>query len=152
MSLKLITAVLFDGAFASICLYALARGGRPERIGAGIMLAGTILPLATRMLAGEHWTQFEAATFAIDVAALAGFAWIAMPPFDRFWPTWSLGFMMSDVAVHVARAPLTWISALAYETAEAIFAYGLLVALLVGAIFAARVRHEDARSQLRRTR
>lgn len=90
--------VLVDIVFPVICLgLAVLIGGRPERWGAWIAIAGF---LATWYFHETTWRSFEGKVFAVDVAVLIGFWTIAMRS-DRFWPYWVTAWQLVGVFVHL---------------------------------------------------
>ena len=94
---ELLFAVLWLGA----CGYALARGGRPERITAVAFLVAAPLTTVT-----AHWARLyqavEPSIFVIDLGLLAVILVVALWS-ARFWPMAMASLQGTDVLGHVAR-------------------------------------------------
>lgn len=56
---RLLLALVFNGVLVTTCLYAAVRGGRPERIGAGINIAASGLTTALRLTNPNFYAPAE---------------------------------------------------------------------------------------------
>lgn len=73
---------------ASIALFAMRRGGAPERCCAAIIAFETILDFLYGALLGERgFAEPSFSRFAIDLIAFVGFVWVALRA-NRVWPLW----------------------------------------------------------------
>lgn len=113
------------------CGYAAARGGKPERIGAAIMLIGSLLTAPAGAI-NPQWLDTQYAIFAIDVAVLAAFLALALLS-DRFWPLWVTGFHLVAVMIHLLTLTKAPFLPYAYALAQGFWAYPMLLALAIGA-------------------
>ena len=120
---------MFNLFYVASCLYAFARGGAPERIGAAILVADfefsllVVKPLASRFIG------FEAAVFTVDVIAFI--ALYALSLFTaRYWPAWMAGFQGSVALSHIVGFRGE-ISPWTYGTVVALWAYAMLAILAV---------------------
>ncbi len=127
----LITVITFWTAMIAACGYALARGGRPERLGAAINIAGWLMTMAVRLAFASAWLPAAVSILAIDVAVAAGFFWLSTTS-TRFWPIWAFGFALSDLLMSIAGALLPHVKLFVYHTGLGIYAYLALGALALG--------------------
>lgn len=121
----------YDATLFAVCSYALIRGGPPERWGAIINLAGTILSSAARLSGIASWAPGEWIILVIDGLVTLGFYRLATTT-TRFWPIWALGFGFADLYVSVVGKYLPGAVALAYKTGLGIYGYLALFALALG--------------------
>ena len=132
MSTQVLLAVVFNIVMVSVLLFACLKGGRPERMGVAINLAGFIATTVFRLLARDiGWAPGEIAILAIDASVAAGFYWLAVTTI-RFWPIWAAGFATADLFMSVFGALLPQVSLFAYHTGLGIYAYLALGALALG--------------------
>ena len=127
--------LLYWVTFAATMAYALRRGGRPERAGAIIIMAGSLLTVLVMSTAPHSSVQQAAllgrAVFAIDVAILAALVILALTS-KRFWPLWVVGFHLNGVMAHLAHV-LDWtLLPHAYVLMQPFWIYPMFVALALG--------------------
>jgi hypothetical protein len=118
-------------AFATCCcVYASAYGGRPERWGAAINMAASLLSTAMVTAPATRWVQVQYAVATIDIAVFLGFLAIAIRA-KRTWAIWASGFLLAELWIHAVRllsvAP-RWI----YGALVVVWAYPALAALAFG--------------------
>lgn len=123
--------LVYTACLLAACGYALLRGGGPERLGAAINLAGSVVSLAVGLLTPAIWQSAMAGISAIDILVALGFLALAIRS-TRYWPIWAFGFSMAGVAAHAARLIQPGVPAMAYFRSEAIWAYPALAALAIG--------------------
>lgn len=123
---QLIFAVLWLGA----CGYALARGGRPERIIAVAFLIAAPLTSAT-----VHWVALyrlvEPSVFIIDSLLLLITLGVALWS-TRFWPMAMASLQGSEVLGHVARVLAPDTVPRAYYVVVAFWSFPMVVVLGIG--------------------
>ena len=113
------------------CGYAFRRGGRPERIGAAVALAASILSVAATTEFAARFKGVEAGILAVDVAVLCAFLALAVKT-DRFWPLWATAFHTVAVATHIAIAADPTTVPRAYALAQGFWAYPVILSFAVG--------------------
>ena len=119
-----------------VCALALWRGGRFERLAAGVMLAAW----AVSMLVDKTgFDEPEWGVMTVDLAALAVFVWIALKS-DRFWPIFAAAFHLLSIVTHLARTVDSTVLRYAYMTAEILWGYFLAFAIAYGALTSASER------------
>ena len=133
---------VYTGCLAITCGYALLCGGWPERLGAGINLAGSAITLFVGLLTPAIWQSVMPGLSLIDLLVAACFLALAIRT-TRYWPVWAFGFSIAGVTAHLARAIQPSVPAMAYFRSEAIWAYPSLAALAIGT-WSARRRRKTA--------
>lgn len=131
MTTKLLLALVFNGVLVVICLYAAVRGGRPERIGAGINVAASGLTTALRLANPYFYAPAELLVLSIDATVIAVFFWLAIST-TRFWPIWAFGFALANLFVSIAGGLIPQTPLFAYHTGLGLYAYLALAALAIG--------------------
>ncbi len=135
---------LFRILLALVALYALLRGKRDERQVGLIFVAGVIATELVLPPAHERFEGVEVRLLLVDLAAFAGFAWVAMRS-ERFWPLWIAGLQLTAIFGHVMKAADASLFSRAYAAALVFWAYPMLVILAVGTWRGARrTREVDA--------
>lgn len=127
-------AAYIGAAFMVIVgMFALLKGGEPERIGAGTYLMAWFASVLVQSNAGLTGVQW--AMFAIDVAVLLVFiAMVWKAP--RSWPVWACALQLLTVTSHVMimldlRTPVS-----AFYTVVNMTGYGIMLAIAVGTFWA----------------
>lgn len=131
--LETIAALVGAGVMIAIGLFALAKGGRPERIGAGTMLAAWFLSILSQTYLGYDAVQWP--VFLIDLVVLAVFVALVWKS-PRSWPVWAAAFQLLAVASHVMVLLKLRPEISAFYTVLNMSAYGIMIAIAVGAFFA----------------
>jgi hypothetical protein len=125
MSTAAIRALVWAATVLAVCAIAAWRGRRDEQLAAGLMLAAW----AVTMVVERGFEQTEWGILLVDIAALAGFFWIALRS-ERYWPIFAAGFHLLAVVTHLARLADSGVGQWAYVTAEIIWGY--MLALVIG--------------------
>ncbi|WP_010165195.1 hypothetical protein [Sphingomonas sp. PAMC 26617] len=132
MSAQIFLAVIFNVVMVGVLLFAALRGGRPERLGALINMAGFATTTAIRLIAARQgWAPGEVSILVIDAGVAAGFYWLGVTT-TRFWPIWAAGFAVADLFMSIFGALLPRVPLFAYHTGLGIYAYLALGALALG--------------------
>lgn len=131
MSLAALLAIGFNAVLVTICVFALVRGGRPERAGAAINLVAALATDVLRIANPAHLAIADLSIFAIDLGVAAGFYWLGVTTI-RFWPIWAAGFALADLFMSACGALLPHVPLFAYHTGLGIYAYLALGALALG--------------------
>lgn len=143
--------ILFLMLWLGCCVYALARGGAPERIGATIFLAAALLSLAVSEPAGSRFDSVELGVLLVDLGVLAGFMALAIKA-NRFWPIWMSGMQGVQVLSHFAIAVNATVIPWAYWNAQTLWSYPMLVLLAAATAWhRARLRTSGADPSWRRS-
>lgn len=92
--------MLFYTLLIANCGYALAAGGKPERLAAGMILAATILSKLVALSIFGHFHGFEPNVFEVDLALLLGLTGLALST-DRYWPIWMTALHGYTIIAHL---------------------------------------------------
>lgn len=125
--------LLFLSIFLIACIYAVWKGGAPERLAAAIFAVGL---LATVLLRAPYSTRFgtiDIGMFLADFAMLVCLVCIALHA-ERFWPIWISAFQMIQVLSHLPELLIPRLLPEAYLIIVSVWAYPMLFLLIVGTL------------------
>ena len=131
MTSQFMLALIFNGVLVTTCLYAAVRGGRPERIGAGINIAASGVTTTLRLTSSHFYAPADLIVLSIDLLVVAGFYWLAIST-RRFWPIWAFGFALANIFVSIAGGLIPQTPLFAYHTGLGAYAYLALASLALG--------------------
>ncbi len=120
--------IFFYSALALAVGVALLRGGVPERL---VAIACLLASVASPLLQQGMFEQPEYGIMLVDVSLLVALTVVAMTS-NRFWPLWAMAFHLVGTTIHLAKIVQPTVWPWAYATAEAFWAYPVLLALLIG--------------------
>lgn len=126
--------IIFNLFYVAVCLFALTRGGLPERIGMLILVADFELSLLVVAPMPHRFSGVEWPMFAVDFVAFAAFYALSILS-ARFWPIWMAALQGCVALSHLVgfrHDILAWV----YGTTVASWSYLLLAILAI-----ATVRH-----------
>ncbi len=129
--MALLNQLFFLLVLVSTASYAGWCGGWPERAGAAIMVAASLLSVVAAMSFYPGWDSPEAGILIVDLLMLAALINLALYS-DRYWPLWVTSFHLIAVTIHLASLADRSVAALAYASAQEFWAYPMLVMLAVG--------------------
>lgn len=131
MTSRLVLALIYNAVLVTVCTYAAVRGGRPERIGAGINIAASGLTTALRLANPYFFAPADLIVLSIDALVIAGFYWLAIST-TRFWPIWAFGFALANIFISLAGGLIPKTPLFAYHTGLGLYAYLALASLAIG--------------------
>lgn len=114
-------------------LFALTKGGRPERIGTGTMLVAWFLSILAQMMVGYEAMQWP--VFIIDIIVLGVFVALVWKS-PRSWPVWASALQLLAVASHVMVFLKMQPTISAFYTVVNMTGYGIMLAITIGAVLA----------------
>jgi len=117
---------------AFTCVVVAWRGGRPEKLGAGVIAAAWVL--STLVEQRHSWLEPQVGVFIVDILALIGFVAIAYWS-RRYWAIWVAGFHAVGVLTHLLFLINPQALYRAYYMLSFSIGFLLLGALLAGVIF-----------------
>jgi cytochrome bd-type quinol oxidase subunit 2 len=123
-------AIAFAGALILVSLYALVRGGAPERSAAAMYLVAYILSAWATQLTSEQYGSVQWLVLGVDCGLLAALVSLALKA-NRYWAIWAASFQLIAVIAHLAMMLFPDIAAPAYATALLIWSYAVLPMLAV---------------------
>lgn len=133
--LKSLIGALDTFVWAAACGFALWKGGRSEQSAAVLLIVAWMASLAAQHYSGLSNPQWL--IVAVDVATLAALGAIAWRS-ERSWPIWAAALQSIGTATHVAYGLALRIDPVAYYAAVNLTAYGVAVALALGAFISWR--------------
>jgi len=132
-----VSPLAYNLLLGASCLYALLRGGGPERVCATAFLIATLLTVLVVRPASIRFASIDLGILSVDMALLILLTVVAILA-NRLWPMAMAAMQLVEVAGHVARAsPI--VMPYAYATILAIWSYPML-ALLIAATYRHRRR------------
>lgn len=120
--------LLFRLMLLLIVLYAFFRGGREERLAAGMSLIAAIATTLVLSPLHERFATVEFAVLAIDALLLAGFIAIALGS-KRFWPLWVSGLQLTTIFGHLFKLIDANLMSKAYAASLNFWAYPIILIL-----------------------
>lgn len=126
-------ALAFAGALCLVSLYALFRGGAPERSAAIMYLGAYALSNLVTQVYNENYNNVQWLVLAIDFALLGALVGLALRA-NRYWGIWAASFQLIAVVAHLAMIMFPSIGARAYAMALLLWSYAVLP-LLIAATF-----------------
>jgi hypothetical protein len=118
-----------------VCLIALVRGRRPERLSAVVILFASVL--TGLVLRSRPWKPIEPDLIFIDSCVAVFFVALALKS-SRWWPLWAAAFHLLAVITLLIDALDTVVRPYAYYVGEQIWDYMGLMALLLGSLVEGR--------------
>lgn len=124
----LLLAVVYWAVVTISCVHALRFGGRSERLGAAVIAAASLL---SALLSSSGFAALEGGIFVVDLATWLALMFLAFRS-NRYWPLWAAGFHSVAVVTHAAMFIDRSIVPAAYAIGQGLWAYPILIALMVG--------------------
>jgi len=122
---------IFIPLLAAVCLYALWRGGKDERVVAACCMIGTGATLLVVSPLRQRYASLEEGLLFVDLAVLAGFITVALRS-KRFWPLWVAGLQLTTSVGHMLKGVDQELLPRAYGAALQFWSYPILLLLAVG--------------------
>jgi hypothetical protein len=130
-------------------IYAIRRGGEPERFGAAILLVASLLTLVAIGDRADRYRSVETGVLLIDIAAFTAFTILALRA-DRFWTIWVTALAGQGVLSHVGRWYLgPDMGRGAYVITMVIWSYFIVAVIAVGTWNHHRRKHQGQPVQRR---
>lgn len=120
----------------SACLgLVLLLGGQPERIGAAILILGSLATglVGTGLLHTTTWDRLETSVMAIDIVVLLALWGVALTS-DRFWPYWVTAWQLLAVMVHLQMIFFANILPAAYGYASMYLAFPMVLLMMFASV------------------
>lgn len=112
-------------------IYALWRGGAPERIAAIIFICGYIATVAFQSPMKNRFHDLELGVFIVDGAVLVALVIVAIFA-NRYWTIWVAGFQIIQTLSHLPRLLVPDILPQAYGEMISFWGYPMVVILMAG--------------------
>jgi len=122
---------LFAFLWLGSCVYALWRGGQPERFVAVIFLVGS--PLTITLYTPDPWRGVQWGIFIVDVVMLVLMLAIAFRA-NRYWPIGMAAMQLLEVVGHLIKLTDPTMLHVVYWVSAVVWAYPMLLLLLLGTV------------------
>lgn len=129
-------ALLFAASLLLVSLYALIKGGAPERSAAVLYLSAYGLSAVATQWTGSDYFSVQWVILGIDFILFLALAVLACMA-NRYWGIWAASFQLIAVIAHLAVLLFPQIVAQAYAMALLVWSYAMLPLLA-----AATCRHQ----------
>ncbi|MEH6789181.1 hypothetical protein [Parasphingorhabdus sp.] len=113
------------------CVYAISRGGAPERWVAAIIIGMGALDPLVHVVTPLEYAKVDPGHLFIDLAGWLGFLCVALRA-NRFWPLWVAALQTIALVAHMAKLLDVTIQPKAYMIMQIASSYPLLVVLMIG--------------------
>jgi Zn-dependent protease len=120
----------------SACLgLILLLGGQPERVGAIILIVGSLATgvVSAGIMGSSTWDDLETGILAVDVVVLIAL-WAVALTSDRFWPYWVTAWQLLAVLVHLQMVFFANIVPSAYSYASMYLAFPMVLLMLFASV------------------
>jgi len=114
------------------CLYALARGGTPERAAVALLVSAVAATVLSPAAGVHRFYQLELNLLVIDSALFLGMAALAMKA-QRYWTMWLAAVKLNTVITHLlilSPSLMPW----SYAVANAAWSYPTPLLIAIGAM------------------
>ncbi len=120
--------------FGAACIYALYRGGAPERWVAVVIIGMLVLDPAVHLVTPLEYAALDPGHFVIDLAGWLALLAIALRA-NRFWPLWVVSLQTIAMVSHATRLLDMTIHPKAYMIMQIASSYPLLIVLMMGTYY-----------------
>lgn len=129
----LLRILAFETVLLAASLYAIVRGGAPERaVGVMLLLAGFATLAIPITQLNPYWTV-EWNRLSIDVALFLGLTAVALRA-NRFWPLWVAALQLLTIGVHGVRMYDPAVLPVVYARLTSQLAYPVCIVTFIGAL------------------
>ncbi len=111
--------------------YAFLRGGGPEKVGAAILVLGSVLSTIAFSAPAVRYGSIEVGVFLVDVAALVALICLALRA-ERLWTLWLTSLHILGTAAHAVKMVDPGLIPMGYAFALAFWSYLMLLILVLG--------------------
>lgn len=121
---------IYLAVLSASCLYALARGGAPERLGVLILLSAVAATIFSPRSNSFRFEGIELAVLMIDTVMLIAVIVLALRA-QRYWPMWWAGIKVNSIVTHLmmlAPTVMPW----PYSVMSALLSYPSPLLLAIG--------------------
>lgn len=123
--------IIFNALLLGSCFYALLRGGAPERIVGGLLLAAYAATLLSYSALATRFDHVEMAVLAVDAILLCALVTVALRA-DRLWPLFVAGLHIATVGAHLIKFFDLNMIRVTYAVMIAAWSYPMLALLAIG--------------------
>lgn len=124
---------IFAGLLLLATLFALVRGGGPERWAAAAYLSAYTATVWLTVDKHSAFHRIEWGVFATDLALMVVLMILALQS-NRMWTLWAASFQLVGVSAHLAKLMIPEILAGAYAATLMIWSYAVIPVLLLATL------------------
>jgi hypothetical protein len=112
-------------------IYALFKGGIPERMGTSILALASALTVAALSSPATVYISIESGVFVVDLACFTAFLVLALRA-NRYWPLWIAGLQLIGTSAHAVKLAYPEVIPKAYAFVTVFWGYPMLLILVLG--------------------
>ncbi|MDG2533914.1 hypothetical protein P6144_09675 [Sphingomonas sp. HITSZ_GF] len=124
--------IFYLSLLVTCCLYALARGGKPERAAVGILAAAVGASFAVPSMGSHRFYQLELGMLAVDSCLFLSMTALALKA-QRYWTMWLAAVKFNTVITHLLILSPT-LPPWSYAIANAAWSYPSPLLIAIGAV------------------
>lgn len=132
--LQFASIAAYYGVFAFAIVFALWKGGEPERYGIVMLLVGFFVQATAYGVTKVRFESVDPASLLVDLVNLVGFTAIALNA-KRYWPLVAAALQLLAVLTHFARFVELEITPLVYSVMRTLPTGGVIVLVIMGTAF-----------------
>ncbi|MBX9663734.1 hypothetical protein [Novosphingobium sp.] len=131
-------ALIFSGLLLAVCIFAMVRGGKPERYAAWMYVAAFVASALSAQFGAELYHSINWGIFVIDLILAVSLGALALHA-NRYWTIWASSIQIVAILAHLAKMLVPEIAATAYQITLLVWSYAV-IPLLVAATYRHRQR------------
>lgn len=116
-----------------VSVYAVLRGGVPERLAGILLLLAAGLTRMFFLASGAPYLSVEIGILLVDVVLLAALVALALRA-DRFWPIWLAALQALGTGAHLVKAIEPSVVSMAYAILVGFWSYPMIFILAAGTL------------------
>ncbi|MEP9359912.1 hypothetical protein [Sphingomonas sp. KR3-1] len=124
--------IVYLSLLLTCCLYALARGGTPERVAVAILVTAVVASTLVPSMGSHRFYQLEVGMLAVDTCLFVSMTALALRA-QRYWPMWLAAVKLNTVITHLLILAPT-LPPWSYAIANAAWSYPSPLLIAIGAI------------------
>jgi len=128
---RMVESIAYFSLVSCCLLYAVLRGGAPERIAITVVAVGSVLTVIAVSAPAVRFGSIEIGIFAVDVACLLSFLLLALRA-ERIWPLWVTALQLIGTTGHAIRVVDPGLIRWAYQFVLAFWSYPMLLLIALG--------------------
>lgn len=122
--------IVYNLLMATCWIYAMVRGGAPERLGATILVTFSLLTAAA-IPNNASFHFLESGALTVDLLCLIAFIVLALRS-DRFWPLWVAALQLLGVASHGVKFSEPDLIPTTYAFMLSVWSYPMIAIMIAG--------------------
>ena len=124
------------------CLYAAVAGGKPGRVGAGLITFITVVGFWIALMEQRSWGHTVYPLLLVDLICLIAFLVLALKS-DRWWPLWASACALATVTTHLASIAQIGVPPAVYHGLKGLWAIPMQLLMVRGIALDGRYRRSS---------